>query len=259
MKQLINVLADSVLPKEFRSYSELELRDLIEKYPYSSTLQLLYSQKLKENNSEDLPGQMQKTLLYYNNPLFIQYVIHNQDAPAIKIIENAPAFDELAKEDEENPQPLAAVQKDEEQSDLPALPEFKIEPMDPTTAELSFTPYHTIDYFAAQGIKLSDEQNKTVDRFSTQLKSFTEWLKQMKRLPGATTAGNISLTEERNIEKMAEQSLSGKNADTEAMAEVWIKQGNRDKAIEIYQKLSLLNPAKSAYFAAKIDHLKKSI
>jgi len=40
------------------------------------------------------------------------------------------------------------------------------------------------------------------------------------------------------------------------MAEVLVKQGKSEKAIEMYQKLSLLNPSKSAYFAAKIERIK---
>jgi len=35
------------------------------------------------------------------------------------------------------------------------------------------------------------------------------------------------------------------------------KQGHIDKAIEMYEKLSLINPEKSAYFAALIEKLKK--
>jgi hypothetical protein len=41
------------------------------------------------------------------------------------------------------------------------------------------------------------------------------------------------------------------------MAEVYLQQGKPKKAIEIYQKLSLLNPSKSAYFAAKLEILKE--
>jgi hypothetical protein len=40
------------------------------------------------------------------------------------------------------------------------------------------------------------------------------------------------------------------------MAEVLMKQGKREKAIEMFEKLSLMNPSKSAYFAAKIESLK---
>jgi hypothetical protein len=54
----------------------------------------------------------------------------------------------------------------------------------------------------------------------------------------------------------ATSSIEEKEVLTEAMAEVWLKQGNKPKAAEIYYKLSLLNPSKSAYFAAKIDQLK---
>ena len=57
---------------------------------------------------------------------------------------------------------------------------------------------------------------------------------------------------------MAEHSLEEKEIITEAMAEVWAKQGNAQKAIELYTKLSLQEPAKSAYFAAKIEQLKGS-
>jgi len=39
------------------------------------------------------------------------------------------------------------------------------------------------------------------------------------------------------------------------MAEVLINQGKSVQAREVYQKLSLLYPEKSAYFASKIDLL----
>lgn len=274
MNRLINVLADSVLAKDFDTCNEQELHNLSDQYPYSSAIQLLYAQKLEENNSKGLDRQLQKTFLYYNNPLLVQYIVKNYNNKTVSGTENSlkkeeifpekvdiildeDAITDIKKKENIEIEEIAEVTLEEkEEADTPALPEFKIEAIDPATAELSFTPYHTIDYFAAQGIKLGDEQI-THDKFSSQLKSFTDWLKHMKRLPGATTKGNISVTEEKNIEKMAEQSLSGKNADTEAMAEVWIKQGFPGKAIEIYQKLSLQNPGKSAYFAAKIDHLKK--
>ena len=42
---------------------------------------------------------------------------------------------------------------------------------------------------------------------------------------------------------------------TETMAEVLAMQGMAGKAAEVYRKLSLLNPDKSAYFAARIEQL----
>jgi hypothetical protein len=123
---------------------------------------------------------------------------------------------------------------------------------------LAFEPFHTVDYFASQGIKVKLEDNSP-DKFTRQLKSFTEWLKTMKKLPVTEVATPaINETSEKKIEQLAEVSLADSNVVTEAMAEVWIKQGNTQKAIEIYHKLSLLEPDKSPYFASRISDLKNN-
>ena len=43
---------------------------------------------------------------------------------------------------------------------------------------------------------------------------------------------------------------------SEEIAEIYVAQGLKMQAIEIYRKLSLLNPKKSAYFADQIEKLK---
>lgn len=119
---------------------------------------------------------------------------------------------------------------------------------------MAFEPMHLVDYFASQGIKLSEEV-QPADKLGKQLKSFTEWLKTMKKVhvPDATAPGGSS---EVAIQVLAEKSNTENEVITEAMAEVFAQQGKAAKAIELYQKLSLLNPTKSAYFAAKIENLK---
>lgn len=121
--------------------------------------------------------------------------------------------------------------------------------------ELKFEPYHTIDYFASQGIKYEQEENPT-DKFGKQLKSFTAWLKTMKRLPKAGLESEMSDITEAAIQSIAEHSIEEKEVITEAMAEVLVLQGKTDKAVELYNKLSLLNPSKSAFFAARIEQIK---
>ena len=126
-----------------------------------------------------------------------------------------------------------------------------------TDADPLFEPYHTVDYFASQGIKFREEE-KPKDRLGQQLKSFTEWLKTLKRVSATEIVAPTDPNADKNIEQMAEYSIAERHVITEAMAEVWMKQGNRVKAEEIYRKLSLLDPSKSSYFAAKIEELKKT-
>ena len=124
---------------------------------------------------------------------------------------------------------------------------------------LSFGAYYTIDYFASQGIKVSQEEDPN-DKFGKQLKSFTQWLKTMKKFPQQTDESELEDDLERNtlIESFAAHSLEQKEVITETMAEVLVKQGKKQRAIELYHKLSLLNPSKSAYFASLIAELKNS-
>ncbi|CAN5612129.1 hypothetical protein BH11BAC3_BH11BAC3_26250 [soil metagenome] len=125
-----------------------------------------------------------------------------------------------------------------------------------TEQTLSFEPLHTSDYFASLGIKLSGEI-KPNDKLGKQLKSFTEWLKTMKKIHNDILPETAAQTEI-SIQKLAENSNKEGEVLTEAMAEVLIQQGKAKKAIEVYKKLSLLNPSKTVYFAAKIDQLKEA-
>jgi hypothetical protein len=163
--------------------------------------------------------------------------------------------EESTEEESEN----LSLENEESQGELsismPRLPDLNQEP---TETELSFQPYHTVDYFASQGIKYVSEE-KPMDHFGRQLKSFTEWLKTMKRLPQLQTeTAKTDVVSEQKVQLLAEHSIDEGEVVTEAMAEVWVKQGNKEKAIETYNKLSLLNPDKSAYFASLAEQLKNS-
>jgi hypothetical protein len=117
-------------------------------------------------------------------------------------------------------------------------------------------PLYAIDYFASQGIKLRDEDGK--DKLSQKPRSFTEWLKTMKRIHPEKLEQEMDPQTSTVIQHIAEHSNELDDVVTEAMAEVYARQGLRSKAAEVYQKLSLLNPNKRAYFAARISKLKET-
>lgn len=159
--------------------------------------------------------------------------------------------------------PQDRFEDNEDEDTEPIEPElgpmnFKLNLTQPSPAEqsLAFEPLHVTDYFASLGIKLSGDVKQN-DKLGKQLKSFTEWLKTMKKIHTDELPGT-GLQDEQTIQKLAEKSNTEDEVVTEAMAEVLIQQGKAVKAIDVYKKLSLLNPAKTVYFAAKIENLKEA-
>jgi len=128
-------------------------------------------------------------------------------------------------------------------------------PVEPTAEiPVEITPAHRIDYFESQGIRL--EEDKGTDKLGAQLRRFTDWLKQMKRINPNPYELKSDEAGEHEVQDRAQHSNEPEEIVTETMAEVLIKQGKLEHAKEIYEKLSFINPSKSVYFAAKIEELK---
>jgi hypothetical protein len=273
----INKLVKSLLSKDSIEQCSLqELQSFAESNPHFGAAQLLLTKKIKAEKPDLYNDQLQKTFLYFHNPLWVEQLMNDTgnatltEAPkteeeVISVIEEpvaaivtittpaeVPASSpEISEVKEEIPEPSIAEQ-------TIALAEVKAETALPVKDDLIFEPFHTVDYFASQGIKFKQEE-KPVDKFGQQLKSFTDWLKILKKNPSSEINKNASTGLEKKVEQLAEHSLQEKEVITETMAEVWGKQGNIQKAIALYTKLSLQEPGKSTYFAALIDELKKKL
>ena len=217
------------------------LQEEAKNYPYFGAVHFF---RLKEAGpgSAGYAGIAAKAALHFNNPLLLNLQlqqrtkkINTQPAPVINMHE--PVIPPVVKE-------------------MLLKPKEAEKPVETKKEELLFEPLHTTDYFASQGIKLSEEV-QTGDKLGKQLKSFTEWLKTMKNVHGNKLPVNTQ-TVDQAVQKMAENSNKEEDIITESMAEVFAQQGKMQKAREVYQKLSLQNPAKIAYFAAKIESLKEN-
>jgi hypothetical protein len=191
-------------------------------------------------------------------PVFEETPIRDEEVPFVleEIEEPRASVEESPAAEAEAPQPAAVVEEH-----VQAVVESAAVAAEPVTVQeagaapaIVFEPLHTIDYFASQGIKFTLEENP-VDALGKQLKSFTDWLKTMRRLPQKNKEVVPDRLAEQAVQDFAAHSIEGKEVLTEAMAEVLAKQGMRQRARAVYEKLSLLNPEKSAYFAAKIEQL----
>lgn len=258
----MNQLASSLFKKNnLQECSLEELRALAKQYPYYPAAQVLYTARLKGLNRKEYQNELQKTSLFFNSPLLLAELLSESNSEDV-LVEKAPVFEKISYEDFHNDELVVENPRPEI---FNILPELKTKLASIATAELkvtnessfTFDPYHTVDYFASQGIK-NKQDEKPSDKFGMQLKSFTEWLRTLKTTtPQENTPTTDNNTEEKVV-LLAEHSVEDRNVVTEAMADVWIKQGQPEKALNIYNKLSLLNPSKSSYFASLIENLKKN-
>lgn len=158
--------------------------------------------------------------------------------------------------------------------------------------ETLILPVYTEDYFMHQGVNVSNQipedmdtppiienEDKDDERSLMVVMSFSEWLNffktrqkraeeeeegqkaikamwQKEKLAAALEEEDDEIPE--SVFEMAVNSITKEEGlVSESLANVHIKQGRYDKAIEMYRKLSLRNPQKKAYFARKIELLLK--
>ncbi|MBI2282544.1 MAG: hypothetical protein HYU71_02425 [Bacteroidetes bacterium] len=227
-----------------------------------------------------------KTNLYFTNPLWLQYQLAGMQAttpkektekavamviPSVEnvremmrqidvsvdnSIETEPAPDDYL-EDTDNEEAGAETESKIAGILSNQLADFKkpVEPDAVLDIDAEKKKLHTIDYFASQGIKV-DLSAIPQDKLTAHLRKFTDWLKQIKQAQGTPNDLGTTLEMEKAVVETAKNSNETREVLTETMADVLEKQGQVEKAIQLYIKLSFINPEKSSYFAAKIEQLK---
>ena len=123
------------------------------------------------------------------------------------------------------------------------------------TYQLPLEDISGTDYFAAQGIKADNEVTPISLRLNLTQNSFTGWLKVMQQIENSEQSDQIQAPITKNSQLFSIIENEEIEVFTETMADVYIKQGLTKKAILIFEKLSLIYPTKSAYFASRIDKI----
>lgn len=239
-------LFKSIFHQEISDPTSQEMLEQVKKdSPYFSAAHYFLLKKISESDV-NYDNTAALTALHFGNPFLLNYHLAKKENTLDELTE-APAGSVHSKSDIKEKVEEAVVSTTVTSLSTSTMADDK------SSEELVFEPLYTTDYFASQGIKLSEEIQSS-DKLGKQLKSFTEWLKTMKKVHDSKLPeGNEQL--DSAVQHLAEKSNKEDEIITEAMAHAYEQQGKTTKAIEIYQKLSLLNPLKSAFFAAKIDQL----
>lgn len=249
------------------------IASLIQNYPYFTPGHYFEAAR-KQKHEPFSPGIMNNMQLYMGN--WLQFHSYMQNASGatedtvVPIVQTA----EIERE------ALEVQTKDAE---------IAAEEMRTIQDEPLIQPIYTEDYFLHQGVEVSNEIPETEELTAQEqedkekslmvVMSFAEWLNHFKtktekakeeeqdqkalktmwqkeKLAAALEEENDVIPED--VFEMAVNSITQEEGlVSESLAEIHVKQGKYDKAIDMYRKLSLRNPQKNAYFARRIEEILK--
>ena len=232
--------------KEQINDSELAyLFDLTVKYPFSSFCHYVVFSVLKKQNRTGYENMLKKTAIRFHNRIYLEQLANNLDF-------------NIGKETSKNMDVRPHKNQDHSSEDVKTLNENIYGNL------IAENIIHEVEETQTND---SLVEPKIVDKNTP--KSFEDWLFK-EAIP--TTSKEVTVDEIlQSLENRKNQSSKTSffsatdaakkslelNHDivTETLAEIHVQQGNYPKAIEIYQKLMLLNPEKKLFFASRIEFI----
>ncbi|MHC1703790.1 MAG: hypothetical protein AB9846_07770 [Tenuifilaceae bacterium] len=231
-----------------KSESSDFLKSLIEKYPFFHGAKILYIKSLKENNSPIFQEILQKNAGLIPDRRHLFYILY----PSKPLSRS----DDQAK----NTEPKENITKNKNDNDASFVLIENINPNSDPLVDISDLSKELIIPVSEYDLLEISEQNDSVDNDITPngaegAKSKNDLIDQFIKTNPRIRPPQIIKDDQEDISL---KSLSEpEDLITEPLAKIYLSQGLIDKAISIYEKLSLKFPEKSSYFAGQIQEIKK--
>lgn len=203
------------------------LQNMIADNPWFSIGQQLLAKEIQRFGKNDFEKYLNTAAIYSLNRKFLYNLLFDPS----QTIENEVELQNVNIEDEIELQDDGI--KDEQQSE------------DIKTEEETVFDYPVSDYFANQTIDVKETSEDIVDKFLASPQKISIEYKDEKN-------GDGKMPENAETEPDDEDGFV-----TETLAKIYAEQGYISKAIDVYEKLSLQDSKKNAYFAVLIENLKK--
>jgi hypothetical protein len=262
-----------------------DLESVVEQFPWFQAARVLLARSMKNGNQIRYPEVLKDAALHTGNRSLLFKLLNQESTEEPHTETNLPANTVPEPEFVSPPESFPAIDSAEKP--------FQIAPA-PEETPVKEAPVVSLQFGQAEAISQKKDNpfeqhvpDKTTDTFSGWLLRFKlsgtnetpivkdRTIEESVSETVGSSAEDVALTNlidtfiktEPRIGKpekrdffspinMAKKSAEDKNEIvSETLAKLYADQGNLEKAVDAYKKLSLLNPAKSTYFAALIEKL----
>jgi len=248
------------------------LKAVVDQFPYCQPAHLLLARKLRNEDSMLFEKQLNLTAAYAPSRTVLYDLIQGTNIRFDDAI--AEPVQEVKTEVVEEPSEEAETLTEETLTDTV---EDVIPPVETNEDELDMlirSELVSSKLIDDQAVESNEEQVKPKKIRADEKLVFTDWIKylegdEVESVPDKNQIIERFIKDQPRITPLKNEQVSADNlaktssADldeeyiTETLAKIHLDQGNRMKAIEIYERLKLKYPEKSPYFAGQIQFIKQ--
>lgn len=242
-------------PKQITEDDFIKMQELVELYPYSQSLRLVYLLSLFYLHKSNFQQELKHAALYISDRKILFNLLENIEQQPKVSDTVTPVSEELNQLDLEVDSSDGSVEEDRTKdvinSFLSTLPEECC--TDYTGLEISsdYMGYLFENDAALNAESIPMEGQNLIDGFLNRDREKAE-LNSDEKLP-------ISVDVDSNEVPTSSIEADDDGLFTETLAKIYIKQKRYSKALEILKKLSLKYPNKNTYFVDQIRFLEKVI
>jgi hypothetical protein len=253
-KEEFNILLQD--PQKLNGDTISDLRNLVQEFPYCQSSRILLTLNLFKDNNIKYDSELKTTAIYVSSRKILKKHIDRLAADNSKTVlpDEAANVKPEEVENQDKKEPVEKVVEDAEVKKTEAR--ATVDEEAESIAEVKEIIQRHIDQLEAENEERRvKESAKTKKKKSSKSKDqiIDEFIKNQPSISRPKAEFYDPLN------KAKESIVDNENIVSETLAEIYHDQGHLEKAIKIYQKLSLKYPEKSSYFAALIEKAEKEL